>query len=112
MPVGKLDTVIELQQATEVKSSVTGQKTSTWSTLHTAYAEVIYKSSGEGEKNEQITPTNEKTFRIRYIPGITQKMRIHDPEQDQYYNITGIAAEGRKSYLLLTGSSINVNAPV
>lgn len=107
-----MDILITLQTATEVKSAVTGQVSVSWSDWNTAFAEVISKSNTEGEKINQVTSNDERLFRIRYIPGCTQKMRIYEPEMDRYYSITGIQAEGRKNYLLITARSLNVNAPV
>jgi SPP1 family predicted phage head-tail adaptor len=111
MPVGKMDILINIENATQVKNSTTGEMSMSWSTWLATWAEVIEKQSLEGEKAQQLTSTDEKIFRIRYEANITQKMRIYDPELARYYDILGIAMEGRKRYLLLTARSHNINAP-
>jgi len=111
MSVGAKDILITLQQATESKSTTTGQLTVSWSDWNTAFAEVISKSFTEGEKTNQVTNIDERIFRIRYMPGVTTKMRIYDAETERYYSIIGISPEGRKKELLLTAKSLNINAP-
>ena len=111
MPIGKMDTLILLESATESKSAVTGQVVLTWMITETLWAEVIEKSSGESEKLSQITSTDEKIFRVRYVSGVTAKMRVHVPELNRYYDITGITHEGRKHFLLIHARTHNVSAP-
>lgn len=110
MPIGKMDILITIQQATTSQEITTGGFTKTWSDLHTVWAEKIYKTSGEGEKSQQISSINEVQFRIRYQDDITQKMRIYDPELEVYYDIIGITMEGRRRFLILTAKSHNVEA--
>ena len=111
MAIGKMDTVIIIEFATEVKSITTGQITQSWSTFLQTWGEILPKSSTEGEKAQQISSMEEQMFRIRYESSITTKMRIYVPDLARYYDILGISMEGRKRYLLLTAKSTNVNAP-
>ena len=108
--VGNMDTLINLETFIQVKDTATGQLTKTHSTFLVTWAQVMEKAVSEVEKTQQITSLDEKIFRIRYEALITQKMRIYVPGTDRYYDITGIAMEGRKRYLLLSGRSTNVNA--
>lgn len=109
MPVGKMDILLNIEMATEARSGTTGQLAETWSTWNTVFAEIVTARPSEGEKINQVTATDERVFRIRYIAGVSTKMRLHDPEMDRYYAIKGITAEGRKNYLLITAKSLNVN---
>lgn len=111
MAVGKMDILIQIQSATATRSTTTGQLVESWSALHSLWAEEMTKQSAENQKSSQLSSLEERTFRIRYISGITSKMRIYDAELARYYEITGIAPEGRKRYLLLTARSFNVNSP-
>lgn len=111
MAVGKMDILITLQQATESKSATTGQMVTTWSDWNTAFAELVTVKASEGEKALQLTSMDDRIFRIRYISGVTSKMRIYEPEMGRYYSITGIMPEGRKNYLVLHARSLNINSP-
>lgn len=112
MALGKLDTLIVIQAATFARNSTTGQMAPTYSTFESVWAEKVNKQSLENELTQQITSDDVEVFRIRYISGVTKKMRIYDAELARYYDITGISMEGRKRYLLITAKSVNVNAPV
>lgn len=110
MPVGKMDMVINIETPSEVKNSVTGEYTKTWSTWLVTWGEIMPKTSNEATKTDQITSIDEQTFRIRYESSITTRMRLYIPELARYYDILGISMEGRKKYLLLSARSNNVNA--
>lgn len=112
MPVGKLDILISILNLTFSQDSASGQKVATTATFANCWAEKVNKQSVEGLKTEQESSIDEEVFRIRYIAGITKKMRLYDVELARTYDITGISMEGRKRYLLLTARSHNVNSPV
>ncbi len=69
--------------------------------LHTwTFAKVNYKGGREGFYARQVVATGNVVFKMRYIPGITEKMFIEYNEK--MYNIRHIAEDGRKRFLEIT----------
>lgn len=82
----KMDRRIVIEQPSVSRNSY-GEDTRTWSTLVTAWAQVI-----EGTVNERFTADSRReqrmvVFRIRYRTGITTGMRVN--YGGRYYNILG-----------------------
>ncbi len=106
-----MDTLITLQSATESKSATTGQMVQSWADWMSVWAEVVSGAQGENEKSSQTTSSDQRDMRIRYVEGVTVKMRVYDPDLERYYEIKGITPEGRKAYLVLHCRSTNINSP-
>ena len=102
MIAGRLDRLIDIEQPTETQNDY-GEKTVTWSHYATVYAEVVQQSAREAFGAGKIAETD-AVFRIRYIDGVTAKMRI--VYDDVYYEITGKPREiGRKQGLEIMGKA-------
>lgn len=75
MRPGKLRHRIEIQEPTETRSA-SGQATVTWSTIATVWASVEPLRGREFFASKQIQAQVDTRIRIRYISGLTPKMRI------------------------------------
>lgn len=93
-----MDIRITIQTSTE-SVGANGYRTPTWSNVITLWAEKVYGGGAEGYEAERLTANNEVTFRTRYYPSITEKMRVL--EEHTYYDILHIAVEGRQKFLVL-----------
>ena len=71
----------------------------TWTTFTNAWAQVLPESETESVINNQVENVNRLSWKIRYMTGITENMRIYF--DGEYYDITGIREEGRRKFLIL-----------
>lgn len=71
----------------------------TWSTHINCFAEVIPESETETVANNQVENINRVAWKIRYDSTITENMRIYF--DGNYYDITGMRAEGRNRFLII-----------
>ena len=74
-----------------------GTPTATWTTYHTAAAEVrsgLGSGAQEGDEQGRETAINRKEFTIRYFAGITENMRIS--YDSRYYDILSVHEFGRE----------------
>jgi SPP1 family predicted phage head-tail adaptor len=99
---GKLDRKITIQNRT-TSTNALGEKTDTWATYATMWANfrTMGGKEGQGERQEVAELTNE--FRIRYIPEIVPDMRILF--EGTYYDIQSVSEIQRKRYLSIKATS-------
>ena len=98
MRVGKMRYRIEIQSYLTVQDGE-GFETKQWETIYTVWADITPVSASEyfASNREEISVTNK--IYIRYLPGITSKMRIK--YGDRMFNLESVLAEQRKGYLTL-----------
>ena len=94
--IGRLDRRIVIQESTLTKDEY-GQETTTWATFFTVWAKVEDRSGSEGYQADQLTATRNTVFTIRWIAGLTEKMRIL--YNYDYYDIQYIKSPDRKRTL-------------
>ncbi len=87
MRAGKLKTKILIEQVTETANEY-GEPIKTWSTFATAWAEIRPLIGREYYTAKQIDAEISAEICIRYIPGITPKMRINN--NGQLFNIKSV----------------------
>lgn len=75
MQIGKLRHRIVIQTPTETKSA-SGETTTAWGTFASVRACLEPTGGTEQWQSDQVLPTVTQRITIRWIPGITPKMRI------------------------------------
>lgn len=80
MNAGKLKTKILIEQITETANEY-GELIKTWSTFATAWADIRPLVGREYYTSKQIDAEVTTKIRIRYIAGITPKMRVNNSGQ-------------------------------
>jgi SPP1 family predicted phage head-tail adaptor len=88
---GKLDRQIIIEQATVTNPG--GDVTETWATFATVWAQIVPLTRDELFGANAIQNAQTATFRIRYLSGLNQKMRIN--YDSKYWYITSITYIGR-----------------
>jgi SPP1 family predicted phage head-tail adaptor len=104
MQAGRLDRYIVIQSATAVPDA-TGQPINTWATFASVWAERKDVRGNERFTADQKLATRTATYRIRWITGINEQMRISDGGSTYY--ITGIADNERQGWMELSVESTN-----
>lgn len=94
--IGRLDRRIVIQESTLTKDEY-GQEMTAWGTFATVWAKVEDKSGSESYQADQLTATRMTVFTIRWIAGLTEKMRIL--YNYDYYDIQAIKSPDRKRTL-------------
>lgn len=101
--IGNLDVRITVQSQTELTNGIGEIYTSAWATHTTIWAKAIdpVSSNQQNEDEEAMreTATSRKTFMVRYITSIDEKMRIYDGTF--YWYISRITLGTRKNNTLL-----------
>lgn len=97
MNIGRLDRKIVIEGKTQAQNSY-GEPVATWSTYHTAFAQVQKAGGKEGEEASRITATNMVRFKIRFFAGITEDMRVL--YNGNYYDIIEIQELDREGLWL------------
>ena len=87
MNIGRLDRKIVIEAPTE-STNTSGEWIQTWSTYHTAFANVQKAGGTETLQADKTTATNKVRFKVRFFAGITEDMRI--VYNGAYYDITEI----------------------
>jgi len=87
MNIGRLDRKIVIEAPTE-STNTSGEWIQTWSTYHTAFANVQKAGGTENLQADKTTATNKVRFKVRFFAGITEDMRI--VYNGAYYDITEI----------------------
>jgi len=72
---GRLRKQIVIETPAESQGGA-GEVTNSWATFATVRAELITQTAREALKSDQILGIQYTTFRIRYLTGITTKMRV------------------------------------
>ncbi len=96
MRAGDLDRKITIQSATEAQDGY-GEAVPTWGTFATVWAKFTPNRGGERFAANQIVAQADGVFRIRWQPGITEKMRVS--YDGDIYDIQYIAEIGRHEAL-------------
>lgn len=94
----KLNRLVTIQQATETRDAF-GQAVPVWSTFAQVYAEIKPLSGRERFLSAATDAESNYRARIRFMDGITPKMRISF--DNKFFNITYIADDGFRRELLL-----------
>lgn len=107
MDAGSLRHRIIIQQQTETQNQDTGAVQISWTDLARVWSSIEPLSSRDfvAAQSEQSKVIARIT--IRYMAGVTSKMRIHHPAKDIYYNIEGVLSDKDSGleYLTLPCSS-------
>ena len=101
MTGGNLDRRITIQEKTEVVAS-NGQRTLTWSTLISTWANPVEKDGQEKTDNNNRSTKRMVNFRIRYRSTITNEMRVL--WEGKYYKIEDTKELGRQDGLMIITS--------
>ncbi len=100
---GHLDRQIVIQQAAESRDSF-GEPVKTWSTFATVWASKLDIVGRERFAARQDLAEESTVFRIRWLAGVTAKMRIvHDGKT---YGIQGLAELGRSEGIDITAVAV------
>lgn len=75
LPAGILREKVVIEQSTETRNSL-GETTQTWSPLTERWAYVEAMSYVEQQQQGQTSGTISHDVRMRYVPGLTGKMRL------------------------------------
>jgi len=79
--------------------NASGERTITYTTLCTTFAEKVFKRSSEQTSANQLIGTTTETFRIRYRSGISQNCIL--VYESITWEIKGIETEGRNQFLTI-----------
>lgn len=101
---GKLDRRVTIEQPSVAADAYGGQVT-TWTTFKVAWAEVRPIRGAERFEAMAQRAARFEVFRIRYLSGVTPKMRI--VWDGRVYNIRNIAEVGRREGLDLMAEAEN-----
>ncbi len=99
--IGQMDTFLTIQEPTETRDLVTNEVLITWDDFADVWAEKMRDPESEEriEASQQVARTK-SVFRIRYLVGLTETMRM---VRDGVYNyILGIEERDRKKFLIVT----------
>jgi len=104
--IGELDRRIIIESFTTTRAA-NGGVIESWSTFATVWAkkEFFNTPTMDNEKFEanRNTATSKVQYTIRYLSGVTKKMRVND--SSEYFDITAINKPGRKRWMLLEAES-------
>ena len=102
MRAGKLDRWITIEEFSAVQDAF-GQETETWTEFATVWPEKVDVKARERFTAQQEIADETTRFRMRWLTGITPKMRIvHDGKT---YDIEGIAELGRRVGMEITATA-------
>lgn len=94
---GSLDRRIELQSATYSYDVDYNERTETWATYATVWAQIRYLAEGERVSADKWFAENVVTFRVRYRSDITTAHHII--YSGQTFEIRGTREIGRREYI-------------
>jgi SPP1 family predicted phage head-tail adaptor len=97
LPIGRLDRIIEIQEATISQGAEYGEPLQTWATVAQVWANVYHGGGREFEAARQVNAEIDTQFQIRWLAGVTPTMRIlYD---DAVFDIYRVDEVGRKERL-------------
>jgi SPP1 family predicted phage head-tail adaptor len=96
MRAGELDRKIVIEQASETPDTI-GTVIKTWSTFATVWAKRTPLRGREYFSAAQKGAEKDFTYRLRWLSGLTEKMRLVD--DGEYWDIQHIAPIGRQEGL-------------
>ena len=102
MRAGKMERWITIEEFTAVQDAY-GQETETWTEFATVWAEKIDIKARERFAAQQDIAEQTTRFRLRWLMGITPKMRIIS--ENKTYDIGGIAELGRRVGMEITATA-------
>lgn len=103
MQAGKLDRRVVIQTSAETQDAM-GAPSVTWSTFATVWASRRDTRGSERVRAGAETAMADAVFRIRYLAGVTAKMRVL--EGSDTWDIEAVAELGRREGLDLTCSRV------
>lgn len=104
---GRLDRRIEIQRATEVQDSF-GQVTQTWVLHATVWANFLPAGGAESFTADQRSSRSGAVFTIRYLAGITPRMRVK--MGSEIWEIEEVSEPTRRRWLVLTCHAFEVES--
>lgn len=105
---GSLDTKINIEQPSVTRNAI-GEVAINWTAFASVWADVIPTTSSEFRGPYIIRNEKKVLFKIRYLPGLRENMRIK--HSDRYFNITGVNENGRRESLDVYGELTEAGAP-
>jgi SPP1 family predicted phage head-tail adaptor len=96
---GQLDRRIKIQQAATSKDDYNQDEIISWNDFATVWASLEDSQGSEGLQADQITAVRTTNFVIRYLDGVTEKMRVLF--DGRHYDIQSIQRPDRKRSLIL-----------
>ncbi len=107
MGAGKLDRRVSFY-AEQTTRSDSGALVTAWVMQFARWAEVMPQSGGESfAASDQVTAKQTTVFRIRYVAGITPKMRIR--YEGAEYDIEDVKSLDRRKFLHITAHAREVS---
>ena len=97
-----MDRFITIEEFTSVQDAF-GQETETWTEFATVWAEKVDIKARERFAAAQDIAEETTRFRLRYLLGVSPKMRIVD--DGKTYDIEGIAELGRRVGMEITATA-------
>ena len=104
MRAGELDRRIVIQSATESQDAA-GQPIKTWTNLATVWAKRQDLKGRERFTAQQRLAIRTATYRIRWLSGLEEKMRVLD--EGSTYEVVGVAGERRQGWAELSCEALN-----
>ena len=105
MQAGTLDRRITIQQSTDTQDAA-GQPIAAWSTFAAVWAGHKDMRGRERFASEQDLAVRTVTFRMYWLDGVHERMRVID-EDGTVYDIQGIAGDKRQNWLELSCEANN-----
>jgi SPP1 family predicted phage head-tail adaptor len=99
---GEDTVIVNIERPVMVKQDA-GDLTTTWELFSTVYASKHLKRGSESFKSGQKQATQQTDFKIRYIAGISEQMRIN--HNGELYDITLVDEKQRDGYIRLEASA-------
>lgn len=96
--IGSRDRRIRIEEEIITINS-TNEEVKTWTLFAAVWAKVTEESGSESYKADQVTASRNTVFDVRYIAGVTERMRIS--YNQRFYNIVSITSPDRKRSTLL-----------
>ena len=95
LPAGILTEMVVIEAPTEARNSF-GETTLTWSTFATRWASIEATGYSEQARRQQIGGMVSHVVRMRYVPGMTGKMRIRwSSRGSRMLYISSVVEKGR-----------------
>lgn len=104
MRAGSLDRRITIEQATLAQDGA-GQAIQTWTTFITVWASRMDVRGRERFATAQEVAVRTATYRMRWVKGINESMRIQDA--GSVYRIIGIADNRRRNWIEISVTALN-----
>lgn len=105
MRAGQHDREITIQSVTLSDNTFTAKQEEVWSTFASAWAFVTPMEASERFTSQQKFSSRVSTFEIRYVAGVTAKMRIS--YESTFWRILGIKEVGRRRGLEILAELID-----